>query len=783
MFWRILKKDLKRKKTMNVILLLFVILCAMFASAAVNNIIAVTGGIDYYFRAADVPDLVVNLLTDDTDAEEKIRAQSSVSTVKSDHVLSVISSKNFSFQGKELENFFNPAGLISDSEMGINYFDEENHIIRKLEPGCFYANATFLQDTDIKAGDEVVLKIGDTKRTLKFMGRMKGAIISKQKMSSPFLLLNAADFDAFDKEEAVHYNEMKRLFIHTSDTETIQNIAKEYENVSVTTKKEYRDIYLYDIIAAYIMMIISVALMITAFVVLRFTIGFTISEEFREIGVMKAVGINNDSVRGLYIVKYLAIAVIGSAIGFAGSVPLGNIMMKTVSENMVLGNDNSYLMGLFSAAAVVSIILLFCYGCTRKVNKLSPIDAVRSGQTGERFGKKSVLHLGKSRLPSTGFLSLNDVLSAPKQFGTVTAILSLCILMITLMSNFALTLKSEKILWLFDVPTCEAHIMDMDFFKDVFVDQSNAETLIADTEKMLADNGMPAKCTMTLGLRSEAAHADKTAKISFQIIRGETSDTLRMDEGYAPQKPDEIAMTVSALDDLGAKIGDRITAVVGDRECEFIITGRYSTFGSHAAFLHQDFDLEGVTIKGLMGLQIHFDGNPDKETVNKNVEVIKELTGTDKVYNTTDFINSMTGISDTLNAIKKLMMILTVIVTAMIAVLMERSFISKEKSEIALMKAVGISNGSIISQHTLRFVIVSVFACILALAALMPLSNFMMNKICLLIGDVSGIRCAMDPVEVFAVSPAIVIGVALIGTMLTAMYTKTIHASDTASIE
>ena len=143
----------------------------------------------------------------------------------------------------------------------------------------------------------------------------------------------------------------------------------------------------------------------------------------------------------------------------------------------------------------------------------------------------------------------------------------------------------------------------------------------------------------------------------------------------------------------------------------------------------------------------------------------------------------MTGISDTLTAIKKLMMILTVIVTAMIAVLMERSFISKEKSEIALMKAVGISNGSIISQHTLRFVIVSVFACILALAALMPLSNFMMNKICLLIGDVSGIKCAMDPVEVFAVSPAIVIGVALIGTMLTAMYTKTIHASDTASIE
>ena len=48
MFWRILKKDLKRKKTMNIILLLFVILCSMLAAASVNNIVAVTGGIEHF---------------------------------------------------------------------------------------------------------------------------------------------------------------------------------------------------------------------------------------------------------------------------------------------------------------------------------------------------------------------------------------------------------------------------------------------------------------------------------------------------------------------------------------------------------------------------------------------------------------------------------------------------------------------------------------------------------------------------------------------------------------
>ena len=104
MFWRILKKDLKRKKTMNVILLLFVILCAMFASAAVNNIIAVTGGIEHYFEAANVPDVTVQMLAEESTAEERIRALPSVKEVKAEQWLIVLSSKSFEHNGKKLEN-------------------------------------------------------------------------------------------------------------------------------------------------------------------------------------------------------------------------------------------------------------------------------------------------------------------------------------------------------------------------------------------------------------------------------------------------------------------------------------------------------------------------------------------------------------------------------------------------------------------------------------------------------------------------------------------------------
>lgn len=784
MFWRILKKDLKRKKTMNIILLLFVILCSMFAAAAVNNIIAVAGGIEYYFDAAGVPDVTV-LTMGENDAEERIGELACVREMKTEHWLDVFSSKCFRHNGKKLDNFTNYANLISDSEMAVNYFDENNHIIESVDKGCFYASAPFLQDIDIKEGDEVELDVGDSHLTLKFMGRFKGALFNSGKSFAPYLILNSADYDYLDKDEATHILNCKQLYINTSDVDEIKELAKNYDRVFVSTREESKSIYLYDMLSAYILMIISVVLMFTAFVVLRFTIGFTISEEFREIGVMKAVGIDNASIRSLYIVKYLAIAVVGTLIGYFCSVPLGDMMMKNVSENMVLDSESGTLMGILSSGFVVIIILLFCYGCTRRVNKLSPIDAVRNGQTGERFGRKSILHLGHSKLPSTGFMAINDVLSASKQFGIITVIFTLCILLMTLMSNFALTFKSEKILRFFDVPVSEAHIMDSEIIAEVMKDQSTHKQIIADTEKLLADNGMPGKCTMTIGAQLETSHKDKTAKINFRVMKGETNDTLSVDEGSAPQKTDEIVVTVSTLDDLGAEIGDRVTAVINEKEYEFIITGTFSTFvnADNAAFLYKDFDLGHLEASNVMGVQIHFDGSPDKDWINQNIEKLGDLLETDKVYSTSDFINNFTGMSDTLNAIKKIMMILTVIVTAMIVILMERSFIVKEKSEIALMKAVGVTDGSIAAQHTLRFVIVSVIACIVSSAVLMPISDAMMNWVGNMVGDISGLKCDFDPLEIFVICPAILIGVTVIGSYLTALYTKTIKASDTASIE
>ena len=64
MFLRILRKDLRRKKTMNFILLLFIILATLFLASSVDNLIVVNGAIDSCIEISKAPDFFSLALTD-----------------------------------------------------------------------------------------------------------------------------------------------------------------------------------------------------------------------------------------------------------------------------------------------------------------------------------------------------------------------------------------------------------------------------------------------------------------------------------------------------------------------------------------------------------------------------------------------------------------------------------------------------------------------------------------------------------------------------------------------
>ena len=131
------------------------------------------------------------------------------------------------------------------------------------------------------------------------------------------------------------------------------------------------------------------------------------------------------------------------------------------------------------------------------------------------------------------------------------------------------------------------------------------------------------------------------------------------------------------------------------------------------------------------------------------------------------------------------MMILGValIIVILITVLMERSFIAKERGEIALLKAIGFSNKSIVMWHSLRFVIVSVISTIISLATLIPLTNFAVGPVFSMMGANYGMEYAIEPIQVFVIYPLIVMVTTLVSAILTALHTRTIKSSEVSGIE
>lgn len=82
---------------------------------------------------------------------------------------------------------------------------------------------------------------------------------------------------------------------------------------------------------------------------------------------MKAIGITNNRIRELYIVKYLAISVIGASIGLVLSFPFSKLLIENASQNIIISSDSKFILNVACAVSTAVVVVLFCYFCTRKI--------------------------------------------------------------------------------------------------------------------------------------------------------------------------------------------------------------------------------------------------------------------------------------------------------------------------------------------------------------------------------------------------------------------------------
>ena len=789
MYQNILKKDLKRKRAMNIILLLFMILATMFVSSSVSNIINVTTALDSYFEMANAPDYFAVTMNKNltVDLDETVSSASAVDRYATENTLFLMP-ENFIYEDKDI--VIKVGTNLVHSDICMNYFLSDGSILETVEQGEFYMAEGKADALGVDVGDKLTIELNGVSREFVLADKIKDALFGPDQMSVTRYIISEEDFECFLSAENTEENYGGTLvYIYSSNIETVLTQIKPLiDNSALTMDRAVMKFsYIFDMIVVGILLVVSIILIIIAFAVLRFTISFTLSEEFREIGVMKAIGIGNFKIRSLYLVKYMGLSIIGAAIGLALSFPFGKMLMSVSSQTIIVGNQSPILVNILCAVLVMAVIYLFCYGCTGKVKKLTPIDAIRNGQTGERFRKKSLMSLGKSKFPVTPFLALNDIVSSPRRYSIITLTFFLCLALLFILSATVSTMESNSLATAFGWADCDIYL-DSKILAECMLEDGHEklEKHLEEMEQTLAENGIPAKCYQEIMFTLPVSFGENESNICIYHGTGVAMDMYEYTAGIAPQNTDEIAITRIAADKLNANIGDTVTIKTIDGDKEYIISAFFQSMNMQGSGirLHSDEYINYVQAQGGINTQIFFTDHPDSKEIEQRMEEIQRIfPDFENVKTCAEAVADMVGVAGTLDAVKSLVVVLTIVLAALITVLMERSFIAKEQGEIALMKAVGTRNGKIYAYHTLRFLFVGIIAVIIGEIFAMPLTHLCIDPIFKMMGMELAVDYIINPVEMYLIFPVVILITTAVSAFLTSLYTRKIKSSDTANIE
>ncbi len=398
-----------------------------------------------------------------------------------------------------------------------------------------------------------------------------------------------------------------------------------------------------------------------------------------------------------------------------------------------------------------------------------------------------MIRLSKSKLRPVPFMAINDIFSGVKRFLTVMLTFTIGILLVTVILNSMSTLQSDKLISWFSMKQSDIYLGNSAVNANYMtVDgHDKIKDYLSEMEQTLADNGIKAECCMESLFMFAVSKGDKTYKILAFQGTGTTPDEYTYMSGTAPQNINEVALTYVTADRIGADIGDTVKVTTLEGTKEYIVTAIYQTMTNmgEGLRLHQDVELDYTQVMGFFAYQINYTDNPTNTQKAEYRETIEELYPQWEIYTGGEYVDKMvSGFSDYMSNIVFLILFVVVIINVLVAVLIEKSFFIKERAEIAMLKAIGFTNRSIIIRQTLRMSIVMVAATLLAILLSEPIGQLTVSGIFRIMGAYSIIFDANVLLNYIA-CPLIVLVCTIIAVVIVNQQVRTVSTSEVNTIE
>ncbi len=758
MFFRLIKKDIGKNKLITIIITLFVSVATMLVALSAILLVDLPKAIDLLMTDAKTPHFM-QMHSGSIDLEYFEDFARGSTLVDEYQVLEFlnIEGKDLIIGGHSFVGNLQDNGLSIQSGKFDFLLDLDNQVIQARK-GEIYAPLCYLQDGSAKIGDEV--RIGD--KTLTIAGFLRDSQMNSKLSSSKRFLVNESDYAEVRSLGSVEYLIQFRL----NDLSNLRAFQAEYDDARLPANGPTITYPLFKMINAIsegivvgVLLLVSILIVMISLMCVRFTLLAKIEDDYREIGVMKAIGLNLSDIKKIFMAKYTLMFLVGGILGYVASLLLKDSLQENI--RLYLGSSGkgsaSIVLGAISALILLVVLSLYINSVLNNFKRISAVEAIRFGMAIEKRKLSKAMKLSNSRIPSTNvFIGIKDVIVRKKLYITTLVVLILSSFIIAIPQNLHSTISSREFVRYLGIGDSDL------IFNVQQVDDIEGKTLEL-SRKLKGD--LDIDSSVMLVTKTFLVRTKEESPQRMKIELGDhTVFPVLYFEGNAPIKENQIALSYLNAKELGVGIGDKIFVTINAIESEIIVSGIYSdiTDGgktAKASFSSNSDDVAWATLYAKVENEL---------TLSSKISEYKELYSYAKVSGIADY-NAQT-FGSTTKMIENASFAtfgLSFLIASLLILLFMKVIIAKDRYVIAVLKSIGFNDYDLRVQYVTRTILVALLGIIIGTILANSIGESLSGLFLSTMG-VAKFKFSIDPLMAYIICPFImlitVFGATLIGT-------------------
>ncbi|MCR4928496.1 MAG: ABC transporter permease [Lachnospiraceae bacterium] len=743
MFFRMLKKDITEKKALNIILLLFMCFASILTVCSAIVLLSNTFSMKETrnrIKASEVTIVSDRDLKDSAKRQETIleffKGKENVEDIELSETI-IFRSNAVDYVGFEEDS---AASIINNLSYAFDLSDNHNLVTdldgNEIELG--YGMAAISEYVQILTK----MNVGDKVRLTTQLGNIyefEIAAITKDPGINGWyrLFFNSEDFKVLKEDSPVisdvYMIDLVNGATNMEQTQIINDFTDREDDfgsiICSYTMNGYNSAALSSVVLNVMLIIVSFFLIVMVFMTISFTIKTAIKNEEKELGMLKALGVESVSFNWLFAAKYLFIASISTVAGFFGGIHLSGLTIKYILHGQLKPSLVPTVVVALSAALMEFAIILFFVGVSlRRMKKISIMDVIAGENRGERFKKLSGLYLHRIKnINIPLYLAITDLTNRIKRYSFLIIAYSMGFAMIIMALEIENT--SNTAYWLEKTWAYPEFDFTTDFTDDMmetYIQRGGSLRGAYDIiNKEIKEAGIPAHINYYnyCGNIKTTFH-DKNIVTYFQFNRH--PEDLEIYSGVAPKLKNEVLLDAYHASFHGIKIGDTIEVeyykynddgITYDLVSEeFLVTGTFDVAGAEMIVVASDA-FEGAARERTTDVGGRIEA-PENEKA-AYIEKLRELYGKTSVRTQDEEVKyQLHEMGDVYKIVLGILIPLIVFMMILVTILYQSVNIIDETPDIALLKCSGFENKSIKSWQIIRSILITAISALIAVILL-----------------------------------------------------------------